>query len=226
MNQSKNPTKKEIYDLLSKYNALIVHFSSCPKMSNGREIYYPNDLEMIINGNINGAINCSTVMPSDVFDGYERNATGCIGVIVKLLTDESLETVSPIDDGSILNENWKRESATNKRDLLSIRKSITDRSSNKVNTYNEWGVANYEIAGIFAIYPYEISQLKKIPYPQEMPEYFPQLEEEDYLPTKKTIDEIREHFPKQRIFSFKDGAIIEVTTNNEKEIKHDEIYKA
>lgn len=96
------PAIAQVHDILRRHHGLIVHFSGAPKDSGAdRGFLYPADLHHVVAGRAMGGISCSVVTPTDVFDGLERNATGCIGVIVDLTTPHSIASAAAGDAGSI-----------------------------------------------------------------------------------------------------------------------------
>lgn len=100
------PELADVHQFLRKHNALIVHFSGAPKGGGiERNSMFPNDLEHVVEGRAMGGLSCSVVRPGDVFHGFERNATGCIGVVLDLQSKDSLVAVDPHDCGSIEDEN-------------------------------------------------------------------------------------------------------------------------
>jgi len=166
----KKPDVAEVHAFLDGKNSLIVHFSGAPKgAGKDRGLLYPQDLRHVVAGNARGGISCSTVQPGDAFSGVNRNATGCIGVIVDLQEPSSLVAVHPHDCGSIEEADGTR-SVPNEGDitLADLENSTQDRRS---TLYNEWVVRNYIVHGILAVPPFEISVLAVPDFPPEMPEY-------------------------------------------------------
>jgi hypothetical protein len=203
------PKVEEVYDFLREHNALFVHFSGTPKgagIERGEAHLFPNDLLHVARGGAMGGVSCSVVKPGDVFVGFERNATGSIGVVLGLQTKDSLVAVHPSDCGSIENEQGYRE-VPNEKDI-----AIADLDGSLGNrapgTYNEWVVRNYQVLGIFAVPPSEVSILKVPDYPEEVPEDL-----KDYTPSPDfrcvTPDELAETFAGLPIFTFKDTRILQ-----------------
>ncbi|WP_449545867.1 hypothetical protein [Lelliottia amnigena] len=140
------PTTNEIYDFLNEVSGLVVHFSGCPK-GIGREInlYYPNDLNKIINGDVHGGIACSLIIPGDVFSFNldKTKAIGAIGVIVGF-DEGGLVAVSSKDCGSSTDDNYVRYA-----DKKDIRIEDLKSSLNERQNYNEWIIQQNKILGIF-----------------------------------------------------------------------------
>lgn len=216
-------TKPEIYELLHKHNVIIVHFSGCPKGSGveRNDHMYPNDLKFVLEGNAQGGLSCSTVKPCDCFHGIERNATGCIGVVLGLKDETSLKAVSPDDCGSSENLGVRESWLANEVTAESAAASILNRKS---GTYNEWIVGNYQPLGIFAVNPFEVSALFPPPRIPEMPE---ELQGTDLVPGIKqtTLTEISGLFQDQLIFSFYYGKLCRWEEGTMQEISHDELYR-
>lgn len=162
------PSVQEVHKVLADRSALIVHFSGAPKgAGKPRGLLYPDDLRWILQGQANGGVSCSTVIPTDSFDGKHRNATGCIGVIVDLSTEKSLCHASDHDQGSLEDDDGQRKvGCLDEPTLESVKSSIDNRAC---DSYNEWMVADFRCLGIFCAEPYEISADQKISKPPGMP---------------------------------------------------------
>lgn len=94
---------------------------------------------------------CSLVTPTDQFHGAgDRNALGCVGVIVGLQGPDSLIAVAPEDLGS-----WVADGV---RQYPEPDLTITDCENSLLKRvgHNEWGVRNYTVLGILAVPPFEI----------------------------------------------------------------------
>jgi hypothetical protein len=103
------PAIAQVHEILRRHHGLIVHFSEAPKGSGAdRGFLYPDDLRHVVAGRAMDGISCSIVKPTDVFDGLERNATGCIGVIVDLITPQSIAGAATGDAGSVELEDGRR----------------------------------------------------------------------------------------------------------------------
>ena len=147
------PPVAAIEAFLRSRDALIVHFSGCPGgVSNGVTHPYPHDLKHVIRGMAQGGLSCSLVTPTDRFDGGgERNAFGCVGVVVRLRTPQSLIAVSPYDAGSWVDANGTRQYPEADITLADCEASLNERQS-----HNEWGVRNYDVVAILAAAPFEV----------------------------------------------------------------------
>ena len=107
----KRPAIREIYSVLSDFNALIVHFSSVQQMVGDPEKkhLFPDDLYYVRDGGANGGLSCSTVMPGDQFDPMPRNSTGSVGLILGLKSRRSVKAAHPQDCGAYTDENGDRQ---------------------------------------------------------------------------------------------------------------------
>lgn len=166
------PKISEVHAFLRKHNGLIVHFSGAPKgagKERGSAHLFPADLRHVINGCAMGGLSCSVVRPGDIFHGFKRNATGCIGVVLDLKADASLVAADPQDCGSSEDEHGNRR-VDNERDISfeDLERTFRDRL---VDGYNEWVVRDYVVRGIFAMKPFDVSILKIPEYPDDMPDY-------------------------------------------------------
>lgn len=217
------PEIPEIHSVLAKYNGLIVHFSGAPKGSGAdRDNPFPKDLQHVINGCAQGGISCSIVMPGDNFYGIDRNATGCVGVVIDLQTSKSLVAVDSSDCGSIENDEGVRIVAC-ECDITSteVDESITRR---KRTSYNEWVVRNFNVIGIFATQPYEVSKRQIPDFPPEMPDYLRSTGSETGIGSV-SIEQICRTFPDKPIFGFQGSEITKLSGNQWIGIQHNEIYR-
>lgn len=216
------PSVEEIYDLLSKRSALIVHFSGTPPgAGSSYDRLFPDDLNEVIRGACHGGLSCSTVMPSDQFSTLEKaNSTGCIGVVLGLKTGQSIMDAHRRDCGSYV-ENHVRQ-VPNARDLSlsDLEATINDRAS---DSYNEWVVGDYCVLGIFAIEPFYIWAEVAVEYPPEMPDYLRSSEPSLGIATTN-LQKLRDDFPGQEIFSFKNGGIVKLVDGVWKPTGHEMLY--
>ncbi len=176
----------------------------------------------MIKGCAMGGVSCSIVRPNDIFHGFNRNATGCIGVVLDLKTESSLVAADPHDCGSIEDGHCKRV-VLNERDISSddLERTLRDRPT---DSYNEWVVRDYAVCGIFAMPPFDVSCLKVPDYPDDMP---------DYLKTSQPIPDIRQtnfaeiadSFPGQTIYTFQGTRIFRYAPPELLPIEHATIYK-
>lgn len=220
----KKPEVAEVYDFLSKHHALIVHFSGAPKgagVDRGSAHLFPADLKFVVDGHAMGGISCSTVKPGDTFHGFERNATGCIGVVIGLQHKQSLVAVDPADCGSIENKEGFREVREDKDiGVAELAKTIEDRTF-----YNEWVIKEYTALGIFAAPPYEASITQVPVYPDDMPEH---LRDNRPAPNFRTVNfqELARTFLDLPIYTFTEGNVRKYNDGNFFDVDHLEIYKA
>lgn len=152
----------DIHAVLGKHDALIVHFSSSMELVGGSHDSpgYPQDLENVLGGRTQGGLSCSTVKPGDRFGGFNSNATGCIGVVLRPNTDLSVSDVVDGDAGTTTNSTLERTGRTEAdtgRDALE--QSIKCRPH---NAWNEWTVCDFEPIGIFAAPPFEVRSSQEI----------------------------------------------------------------
>jgi hypothetical protein len=218
------PDLSEIHDLLRRRNALIVHFSGAPKgagVDRGAGHLFPVDLQHVIAGHAMGGVSCSVIRPGDVFHGFERSATGCIGVLLGLKSKDSLVAVDRHDCGFIENASGIRivqaERDITPADLAS---TLNDRDD-----YNEWIVRDSVVLCIFAAAPYEVSILKVPDYPPDIPDY---MRDNELVPAFRAVswNELMSTFPNQPIYSFDDGRIIRRAGNGFHDSSSVQIYSS
>lgn len=210
----------DVHSSLRCRNALIVHFSGAPKgAGKERNHLFPKDLLHVKLGNAAGGLSCSVVWPGDKFDGFDdRNATGCIGVVLDLLSIDSLVAVSSHDCGSI-EDSYGNRIVESKVPITidSIESSLNNREG-----YNEWVVKDFKVLGVFAASPFEVSVLKELEYPDEVPDYLisnaPAL-----VAGAIKFEELIQTFP-DRLFMFKNSQIVRYTGGGFIGIKHSDIY--
>jgi hypothetical protein len=199
---------------------LVVHFSGAPKGVGRNDHLYPNDLKHVLSGKAQGGISCSTVKPGDRFCGDKRNATGCIGVVVRLNSIDSLIDVSEHDRGSLEIDGERTTHSSRTLTIDDINASILNRS---VDQYNEWVVRNYTPIGIFASPPFEISAFVKLPYPKDAPEHL--LTNDPILGIgHSNIEEILRDFSPSPVYSFCRSGIIQCQGDGFKSINHTDLY--
>jgi hypothetical protein len=215
-------TVREIYTILRQHNALIVHFSTLGKSgAPGNGNYpYPADLQHVLENLTQQCVSCSTVKPTDRFDGDGANSTGCIGVVLGLTHDRSVIAASSCDMGSILRGDGARDVEAQVTQISEIERSIVDRHE---NGYNEWCVMDYYVIGILAVHPF-FATIKECPnYPPDIPDYLKDRSPQ-YIDSQYTIEEVQGHFPGKRVFTFCDNRICEFRGNEILEAKHGDIY--
>lgn len=152
------PTQSEIRSLLREKNAVLVHFSSTPKMSNNTFLY-PSDLRGVIDNVDTYQPTCSTVLPNDT----SLNAAGSIGVILDLNVDGSVLSAKWEDSGSSRYGGASNSSGMNPT-IEDCRRSIEERGQG----YNEWIVGGYRIRGVFFFHPILVDKLFKY---RELPQF-------------------------------------------------------
>jgi hypothetical protein len=218
----KKPEVADVYAFLRKRTALIVHFSGAPKGSGverGSTHLFPADLLHVINRHARGGLSCSVVRPGDVFHGFERNATGCVGVVLGLQSKDSLIAADPTDCGSIEDESGIR-SVAKEQDI-----TMTDlaRTLDERTGYNEWVIRDYVVLGRFQVPPREVSILSVFEFPDDMPEY---LRDDTPIPDIRVvgIDELSKTFAMLTIYTFAGGRICRQVGNDIVPVDHSEIY--
>jgi len=146
------PAVAEVHAFLRRRNTLLIHFSGCPKgVSSGVSHDYPDDLRHVLAGHAQGGLSCSVVTPTDIFHGFgDRNAFGCIGLILDLNTPDSLMAVGPHDLGSWV-ENGVRRFPPQAIAVADLEASLDQRVS-----HNEWGVRDFTVRGVMAAAPFDV----------------------------------------------------------------------
>jgi hypothetical protein len=195
------PDVATTHQVLRKYNALIVHFSSVPKLDN--KFYFPEDLRYALNNPDNGGLCCSTVMPGDKLD----NAFGAVGLIFDLSAADSLIAVSSGDGGAGFTSTGAREFDPKFKvfDETKLERSISERP---LHSHNEWGVQSYIVRGLFLL---EASATVCAPNDQRR---------------SVSASHLYRIFPGQRIYSFRNEEIVEVhPRSGAVPINHLEIYR-
>lgn len=207
---AKRPSVNEVRLFLASRNALIVHFSGCPKGAGfERGHVYPADLQHVLAREAQGGLAASVVMPGDRFaaDFSHCNSTGCIGVILDLNSPESLVAVSPHDCGSRDDHQGTREVLDEREITLEdLEQSISLRPR---GGYNEWVVKDFRVIGIFAYHPFMFYEPQPVPRLPDMPEYLLH-DAPEFGPSFTTLAEIRQTFPSERLYTFAFGSVVEV----------------
>jgi hypothetical protein len=219
------PKISEVHAFLRKHNGLIVHFSGAPKgagKERGPAHLFPADLQHVIERRAMGGLSCSVVCPGDTFHGFERNATGAIGVVLDLSTDASLVAAHPHDCGSREDEHGNRI-VPNERDISpdDLERTLRDRP---IGDYNEWVLRDYQVCGIFAMPPYEVSNLQDPEYPEDTPAY---LRSTDKVPGFRVVnfEELVNTFHHPPIYTFRGAEIFRCTPEGLLRVEHHTIYK-
>ncbi|KLW59434.1 hypothetical protein SK58_03873 [Enterobacter sp. BIDMC93] len=210
------PTTNEIYDFLNEVSGLVVHFSGCPKgIGRGRGLYYPDDLNKIIKGEVHGGISCSLIIPGDnyCFFSDETKAIGAIGVIVGF-DEDGLVAVSSKDCGSYTDDDYIRH--TDKKDIRieDLRNSLTERQ-----TYNEWIIQQNKILGIFVFNTTDV--------PVTGYEKIEGCDECENVIMYPQFDEIKVTFLSLKIYTFLNGSIVQLDRDTGEFIKinQEKIYR-
>lgn len=219
----KKPELAEVHEFLRRHNALIVHFSGAPKGSGIERDghHFPEDLNHVLKGAAMGGLSCSVVVPSDVFHGFDRNATGCVGVVLGLRTKDSLVAVDPGDCGSMEDEETGIREVMSERDITvaDLGRTLSEREG-----YNEWVVKDYVVLGIFAVPPLEVSIMKPPEYPPDVP-----MEMRDLTPIPHIVrippEEMTGMFAEQAMYSFIKNAIHCRREGRFYPVAHFEIYR-
>ena len=200
------PTLAEVREVLRRYGALIVHFSSVPAMKStwGSELSraFPEDLQYAACAPVcREGLCCSTVKPTDKF-GTWANASGCVGLILGVTGPKSIRDVDPEGCGSFaLEPGGPRVFPNEDRDITAavLEETIVRQLP---DGYNEWGVRDFEVLGIFAVSPFEVIR--------------------DGVFTD--LGAIAKAFPTQRIYSFVDGRLVRREGDAWVEAEHGELY--
>lgn len=153
------------------------------------------------------------------FHGVHRNTTGCIGVIVDLITSNSLTAVSHDVCGSIeLSDGTRTVANLGDIRIKDVEDSILLR---RPGCYNEWVVRDFRCVGVFAMHPYEISARQRLSYPDGMPDWMIPAEPDLNIVTC-SVAAISQNFPGTRIITFRSGRLVDALTLSE--VPHEELY--
>jgi hypothetical protein len=196
------PKVDEVYRLLARHGALVVHFSGAKGSEARPERWFPSDLRTVIEGRAAGGISCSTVTGKDTYD----SSWGSIGVIVGMADSQSLIAAHPHDCGSreeIVNDQITRI-VERERDLspVDLEKTIVERDG-----YNEWVMRNTPILGIFVQAPCVA-------------------EDKQGDPRKFSLEELASLFPGLQIYTFINSQIVRLVPPPPEEVSHADIYRA
>lgn len=205
--------------MLAGYQALIVHFSGTPKGA-GADFgdLYPDDLKKVVAGKCLGGLSCSTVMPGDEFaDLHRANATGCVGVILGLKSPRSLLDAHPSDCGSRVVERRREFQRARDMTIGDIEETISGR---RPESYNEWGVADYVVLGMFAAEPYEIWKR----YPAAELGLSDEFEEEVDAQGATNPHEVAVTFAGLPVYSFRCGQLVRYDGGNWTTVAHGDVY--
>jgi hypothetical protein len=217
------PTVEDIHAFLAGRMALIVHFSGLPK-GTGYQISFPDDLrEAIANAGIY-RLSCSLIKPGDLYDTdpTRSNATGTIGIIIDLAAANSIIAVDPSDAGSGVDPITHRKIFSD-RDI-----SVADcvKSLDGRTTYNEWGIQDYVVRGLFVFFPVQVNVLRKL---NEMPggEGLPDEAGTTWYPVDLTLKDIAGYFPGIPIYTFFRNWLVELhpVDGSKLPVSHAAIYR-
>lgn len=150
------PNLGDVHDLLRDKSGLVVHFSGTPRgvAASSFNGGFPDDLLNVLDGAAQSGISCSVVHPGDNFDTQSiyTNATGCIGVIVRLRNPQSLVGAHYKDCGSRVEDGVRTCAQANQPMTIDqVRESILARAP---GTYNEWVVKDYDVLGLLFQSPF------------------------------------------------------------------------
>ena len=222
MSSFARPTVSDIYSILRRHCALIVHFSGTPKGAGSEfEFAFPDDLGELVYGHVRSGVSSSVVMPNDEFDDFKcANATGCIGAILGLQSEQSLVDAHPSDCGSFMTGGVR--DVPNARDMTAqdIERTITDR---RPDDYNEWVIANFSVLGLFAAAPYRYSANVPIIYPDDVPEHLRTISHGPGFQCSSP-EALANRFPGQPIYSFVNGSLVKHAGGSWIRVQHNEIY--
>lgn len=161
-----------------------------------------------------GGVSCSTVCPNDVFYGTERNAIGCIGLVLDLIEPESIVATSPDDCGSIEVNGIRTVEREVDIFVTDIENSITKRQP---GSYNEWVLRNFKVLGVLAVSPFEIFVTSRLILPEGLPDHLVTNEEVIGV-GNTTLAKVKLQFPELPVYTFHQGHIIGVP-------RHSDIYR-
>lgn len=180
-------THTEILALLKRHNALIVH---CAGMAKGvgsamtAALGYLERLERAAQNNVE--LSCSTVVPNDECSFNRMNYTGKVGLVLLPSTAGSITFASSTDAGSQIDPNCPERRTHNcgPVSLQAIDSAISCRST---DTYNELGLYQFSVVGVFVDPPVQYSS--------------------EFGFHDVTIDEIAFRFPSYALFCLRRGVL-------------------
>lgn len=179
------PSVDEVHAFLARESALLVHFSGVPRgVPAGPERIFPEDLQFVIAGGAQTGVSCSVVRATDRFHGKPRNSIGAIGVVLDVITPESLIAVGPSDVGSHIVDG-RRVAIESDITVEDLENSLRLRTE-----HNEWVVRDFIVGSIFAVDPLE---------------YFDRRQDPPYCYT--TLPELAAMFPGRPIIHVKAGQV-------------------
>lgn len=205
-------SREEVIEFLRRRSALIVHFASVPPLA-GPGLGYPQSLLTSVRDR-SRQLSCSVVQPGDSFGVYAdtKNGTGTIGLIIRPCDDASVIAVAPKDAGSVAQPNGNRVFSPHEITAVTMEESMERRgeADGPEAAYNEWGLGNYEVVGLFVSNPTENDV---------------QLAGQN-VPSTETIEDTIKHFSELglRIFTFAGGSICELASPALHLVEHEELY--
>lgn len=146
-----------------------------------------------------GGLSCSTVKPGDVFSGFRRNATGCIGLILDLKSPTSLVAVSATDCGSIEGPDGIR--VVQQERNISVADVEASISLRPLDNYNEWVVRDFKVVGVLAVPPFEFSGRGGLLVSPDVPAHLINVENE-IGPLSTDLDAVAATFTPLSTFTF------------------------
>jgi hypothetical protein len=189
------PEVADVYGLLRKYDALIIHFSGFRADEDRPERLFPDGLRNAITSRAM-ELSCCVIGPRDDFT---RHSWGCIGLVLGFQNKYSLVAADPHDCGS-LEENVAGLIVRKVQKLKDLTLTDLEATITKRTSHNEWVVKDYVVLGMFAHPPY--------------------IAGDRYVKLQDLLND----FPDQPIFSFKDGSIYRCFPEPRGPIGHSEIY--
>lgn len=184
-------TYEELLSLLREQSALIVHCAGFAKgvgsVETNNHGYLARLQYAIDNSDIE--VSCSTIIPGDFYAWGHENYTGRVGVVIRPNKIESITFASPVDAGSQidLTNPKRRYTGLPQATIDIIRSAILDRCPDR---YNELGVMDYTVMGIFVDPPVEF------------------IENGNFQ--QRNAEEILAQFPDQRWLCLQQGSLYEV----------------
>jgi hypothetical protein len=190
----------------------------------GEELLFPADLKRVLEGRAQGGVSCSVICPGDVFAGETAASIGCIGVILRMNSKESLVSATTGDHGTSVDKNNNRI-ADEQIDL-----SVDDLAATLKlrTTHSEWAVRDFTPIGIFMGYPYEVwHRYDQIAASCDVPEEFDDfdtLQTSDCSERRVDLDELQRTFPGTDIYTFADGGIVRWSGSEWATVSHQNLY--
>lgn len=210
------PSLDEVHSFLARHQALVVHCSGTPKGIGPGQKTYPDDLKHVTCGRAQGGISCSVVKPGDRFHGFDRNATGSVGLVVAPTESKSIVAVAPHDVGSYV-ENGVRAVA-HEGDITNADLELTFTA--RGDRYNEWVVRDFMVIGVFVAEPATTWQEVLMQVPGDIQPQ-PVGQEEDI-----SVHQVAENLKGLPIYSLSVREVLRWTATGWRRVAHSEIYSA